>query len=57
MTSVAFYAALPADRFPALASIGPDMTGHDDVERFEFGLDVLIAGLEAVSARERAGRG
>jgi len=50
----AFYAALPAERYPVLASIAPDMTGHDDVERFNFGLDVLIAGLEAVDARVRA---
>ena len=49
----AFYAALPADRYPVLASIAPDMTGHDDVERFNFGLDVLISGLEAVNARVR----
>jgi hypothetical protein len=49
----AFYAALPADRYPVLASIAPDMTGHDDVERFSFGLDVLISGLEAVNARVR----
>jgi AcrR family transcriptional regulator len=38
----AFYAALPANRYPVLASIAPDVTGHDDVERFNFGLDVLI---------------
>src|SRR6185437_12599955 len=49
----AFYAALPANRYPVLASIAPDMTGHDDVERFNFGLDVLISGLEAVNARIR----
>ena len=49
----AFCAALPAERYPVLASIAPDMTGHDDVERFSFGLDVLIAGLEAVDARIR----
>jgi AcrR family transcriptional regulator len=49
----AFYAALPAERYPVLASIAPDMTGHDDAERFSFGLDVLIAGLEAVNARVR----
>lgn len=49
----AFYAALPADRYPVLASIAPDMTGHDDVERFSFGLDVLISGLEAVNERVR----
>jgi AcrR family transcriptional regulator len=46
----AFFARLPADRFPVLASIAPDMTGHDGDERFEFGLDILIAGLEAASA-------
>jgi AcrR family transcriptional regulator len=49
----AFYAALPANRYPVLASIAPDITGHDDVERFNFGLDVLISGLEAVNARVR----
>jgi AcrR family transcriptional regulator len=49
----AFYAALPAERYPVLASIAPDMTGHDDVERFNFGLDVLIAGLEAVNEKIR----
>lgn len=47
----AYFAALPADRYPVLASIAPDMIGHDGVERFDFGLDVLIAGLEAVNAR------
>ena len=45
-----FYRRLPADRFPVLASIAADMTGPDGEERFEFGLDVLIAGLESVSA-------
>jgi hypothetical protein len=45
-----FYMRLPADRFPVLASVADDMTGPDGDERFEFGLDVLIAGLEAVSA-------
>ena len=45
-----FYSRLPADRFPVLASVVDDITGPDGDERFEFGLDVLIAGLEAVSA-------
>jgi hypothetical protein len=49
----AYCAALPAARYPVLASIAPDLTGHDDVERLSFGLDVLIAGLEAVDARIR----
>jgi Tetracyclin repressor-like, C-terminal domain len=46
----AFFARLPADRYPVLAEIAPEMTGHDGDAWFTFGLDVLIAGLEAVSA-------
>ncbi len=45
----AFYQRLPAARFPVLASIAADMTGPDDVERFEFGLTALIAGFEVMS--------
>lgn len=48
-----FFAALPPDRFPVLASLIGPLTGPDGEERFEFGLDVILAGLEAVSARER----
>ena len=46
-----FYSALPADRFPRLASIADDMTGFDGDDRLQFGLDALISGLEAVSRR------
>jgi AcrR family transcriptional regulator len=46
----AFYEALPVERFPVLASIAPEMTGPDADERFEFGLNLLIAGLERDSA-------
>ena len=56
----AFYASLPRDRYPVLTSVAPDMTGADGDERFEFGLNVLIAGFEAASAaekRRRPGRG
>ncbi len=48
-----FYASLPADRFPALSSVAPDMTGHDGDERFAFGLEVMIGGLEAFDRRKR----
>jgi AcrR family transcriptional regulator len=48
-----FYAALPAARFPVLASIGDEMAAYDGEERFRFGLDVLLAGLEAVDRRTR----
>lgn len=43
-----FYAQLPASRYPVLAAIAPDMFDHDDVERFEFGLDVLLDGLAGI---------
>jgi AcrR family transcriptional regulator len=46
-----FFAALPADRYPTLASIASDMTGHDGDARFAFGLDILLSGLEAASKR------
>jgi AcrR family transcriptional regulator len=48
-------AALPDDEFPALTSIGAafgDVLGGD--EQFEFGLEVLLAGLAARLARTRA---
>ncbi len=48
----AFYARLPTERFPVLASIAPEMTGPDGDQRFEFGLGAMIAGLEALSAAE-----
>jgi AcrR family transcriptional regulator len=50
----AFYASLPPGRYPVLTAVAPDMTGPDADERFEFGLNVLIAGLEAASAAEQA---
>jgi AcrR family transcriptional regulator len=53
----AFYERLPADRFPVLSEIVPDITGPDGDERFEFGLSALIAGFEALSAAERASSG
>jgi len=46
-----FYAALPADRFPMMASMADALTDGDGHDRFLFGLDVLIAGLIAVGER------
>ncbi len=48
----AFYERLPAERFPVLASIAPDMTGPNGDERFEFGLSAMVAGLQALSAAD-----
>jgi hypothetical protein len=50
----AFYATLPPDRYPVLSAIAPAMTGAAADDRFEFGLNVLIAGFEAASAAEAA---
>jgi hypothetical protein len=52
----AFFASLPPARYPVLAAIAPDMTGADGDERFTFGLDVLLGGLEAASAADLARR-
>jgi AcrR family transcriptional regulator len=52
----AFYDSLPPGRYPVLAAIAPEMTGPDGDDRFEFGLNALIAGLEAISAAEKAGQ-
>lgn len=48
----AFFTALPARSFPVIASLADELTGADGEERFSFGLDVLLSGLEAVSARD-----
>ncbi len=45
------YAALPASVYPMLSAHAEAMTSGDGQSRFEFGLDILLAGLEAVSAR------
>jgi AcrR family transcriptional regulator len=44
----AFLRALPASRFPALAAHGIHAWSADRDERFGFGLDTLLRGLEAV---------
>jgi hypothetical protein len=44
-----YFAALPAARFPNIVELAEEMTAGDREERFEFGLEVLIRGLIAVS--------
>lgn len=44
-----YYATLPADRFPNLSALAGELTAGDGETRFEFGLEVLVRGLEAVS--------
>ena len=50
----AFYQALPPSRYPALSSIAGDMTGHDADARFDFALDMIIFGLQAIDHRHAA---
>jgi AcrR family transcriptional regulator len=43
-----YFAALPADRFPNVHALHKDlMAGGEGDERFEFGLELLVAGLAA----------
>jgi AcrR family transcriptional regulator len=44
-----YFAALPGDRFPNVVALAGALTEGDGEARFEFGLDVLIRGLIAVS--------
>ena len=47
-----YLAALPADRFPNVAALaGLLASGGGEGERFEFGLDLLVAGLAAYGRR------
>jgi hypothetical protein len=41
-----YFAALPAERFPNLSALAGDITGGEPDDRFEFGLGLLLAGLE-----------
>jgi AcrR family transcriptional regulator len=47
----AYFASLPRDRFPTLASLAPDLTAGDADERFEFAIELLVRGLEAMAER------
>ena len=42
--------SLPPDEFPSLVALADDLTAGDNDERFEFALDLLVRGLEAMAA-------
>jgi AcrR family transcriptional regulator len=46
------FEALPDDRFPHLKSMASVMVAGDGARRFEFAIDVLIAGLKSLNERE-----
>jgi TetR/AcrR family transcriptional regulator, tetracycline repressor protein len=41
-----YFASLPAGRFPNLSALANEVTGGDPEDRFEFGLGLLLDGLE-----------
>ena len=45
-----YLASLPGERFPNTVALAEELTAGDADERFEFGLEVLLRGLLAVSA-------
>jgi len=45
-----YFAALPPEMFPHIVALAGPLTEGSPEERFEFGLDVLVAGLERLSA-------
>jgi AcrR family transcriptional regulator len=47
----AYLRSLPPEDFPVITGLADDLTAGDADERFEFGVEVLIAGLEALAQR------
>lgn len=47
-----YLGSLPADRFPNISALAEKLTSGGRDERFEFGLDVLIAGLAVRSQQD-----
>jgi Tetracyclin repressor-like, C-terminal domain len=45
----AFFKALPPDRFPNFIALAEPLTAGAGDERFEFGLDALVRGIESMS--------
>jgi hypothetical protein len=45
-----YFASLPPDRFPNLVALAGPLV-DDSQDRFEFGLDVIVAGLAAYARR------
>jgi len=52
--AAAALAAVPADAFPSVAATADELFAGTAAERFEYGLEILVAGLEARLAAIRA---
>jgi AcrR family transcriptional regulator len=44
-----YFRSLPPDEFPSLVALAGDLTAGDNDERFEFALELLVRGLEAMA--------
>jgi AcrR family transcriptional regulator len=44
-----YFAGLPAGRFPVTAALADQLTTGDEMERFRFGLELLVGGLAALA--------
>jgi hypothetical protein len=45
----AYFRSLPREQFPTLSALADDLTTPDADERFEFALELLVRGLEAMA--------
>jgi AcrR family transcriptional regulator len=46
-----YFRSLPPERFPNLVALADDLTAGDQDERFEFAIELLVRGLEAMGRR------
>ncbi|MGW4897158.1 TetR/AcrR family transcriptional regulator [Kitasatospora sp. NPDC004240] len=49
-----YFSTLPADRYPMITSMAEALTRNVGDERFEFGLDILVAGLARQARKGRS---
>lgn len=52
----AFFSALPPEEIPNIVALAPYLTGPKRGRRFEYGLDLILAGLQAKQAARAKGR-
>lgn len=49
-----YFSSLPPEQFPTLVALASDLTAGDADERFEFALELLVRGLEAMAGDQPA---
>ncbi len=51
----AYWESLPREQFPNLSELATELTAGDNEERFEFALELLVRGLEAMASHRPGG--